>query len=290
LKTIWVTGSKGQLGTELQLQQQTLKEVRFIFTDIEELNLTNKQGVIAFCKQEKPAIVINCAAYTAVDKAEEEPEKAMLLNRDVPAFLAEGAKTVNGSVIHISTDYVFDGTSYRPWVETDKVNPQSVYAKTKSAGEEVILKHPENLVIRTSWLYSAHGSNFLKTMIRLGKERKELGVVYDQVGSPTSAADLAGALIEVSRQLIGGKKNAGGLYHYTNEGVCSWYDFARVIMNIAQLSCTIRPITTDQYPLPAKRPFYSVLNKAKIKVTFGIDIPHWSLGLAKTYRQFLTMK
>jgi len=288
MKTIWITGSKGQLGTELQLQQEKLQDVRFLFTDIEELDLTNKQAVIDFAQKEKPALIINCAAYTAVDKAEEEFDTAMSINRDVPAHLAEAAKIVLARLIHISTDYVFDGTSCKPYVETDKTNPQSAYGKTKLSGEEVVLTNHENMVIRTSWLYSAHGNNFLKTMLRLGKERDELGVIFDQVGTPTSAADLAAALLEISKQILEGKENAGGIYHFSNEGVCSWYDFARVIMNFDKLNCFIKPITTDEYPLPAKRPFYSVFNKKKIKDSFGITIPHWSQGLAKTYIQLVT--
>lgn len=289
MKTIWITGSKGQLGTELQLQQDKLKDVRFLFTDIEELDLTEKQAVLDFSENEKPSIIINCAAYTAVDKAEEEFDFAMSLNRDVPAYLSEAARLVDARLIHISTDYVFDGTNHRPYVEKDKPNPQSAYGRTKLAGEEAALTNPENLVIRTSWLYSAHGNNFLKTMLRLGKERDELGVIFDQVGTPTSAADLAGALIEITKQILKGKEKAGGIYHFSNEGVCSWYDFARVIINFDKLNCSIKPITTDQYPLPAKRPFYSVLNKTKIKDTFGISIPHWSQGLAAAYIQLMQM-
>lgn len=289
MKTIWITGSKGQLGTELELQKEKLKDVRYLFTDIEELDLTNKQDVLEFAQKEKPAIIINCAAFTAVDKAEEDIDLAYILNRDMPGYLAEAAQLVNGLLIHISTDYVFNGKAFQPYVETDLPHPESAYGTTKLSGEESVLKYPDNMVVRTSWLYSAHGNNFLKTMLRLGKERDEIGVVYDQIGTPTSAADLANALLEISKQILAGKKNVGGVYHFSNEGVCSWYDFARVIMNFDKLSCFIKPITSDQYPLPAKRPFYSVLNKTKIKKTFGISIPHWSQGLAKTYIQLVTL-
>lgn len=288
IKTIWITGSKGQLGTELQLQQEKLINTRFLFTDIEELDLTDREAVIRFAQEEKPTIIINCAAYTAVDKAEEEPDKAFLLNRDVPAYLAKAAENVNAILIHISTDYVFDGTASSPIKETDATNPQSVYGRSKLAGEQAVMKNPENLVVRTAWLYSAHGHNFLKTMLRLGKEREEIGVVSDQLGSPTSAADLADALLEISNQIINGKKDAGGIYHYSNEGMCSWYDFAKAIMEIANLDCRVNPITTEQYPAPAKRPQYSVFNKEKIKKTFGILIPDWDDSAKKLIDQLIT--
>ena len=285
MKTIWITGSKGQLGTELRLQHERLNDTRFLFTDIDELDLTDKEAVIRFAQEEKPAIIINCAAYTAVDKAEEEPEKAFLLNRDVPAFLTEAAEKVNGVLIHISTDYVFDGRANRPYREDDPTNPQSLYGKSKLAGEEAVLKNPENLIVRTAWLYSAHGHNFLKTMLRLGKERKEIGVVSDQTGTPTSAADLAGALLEICKQLLAGKKNAGGIYHYANEGICSWYDFARAIMEIARLDCRVNPISTEQYPTPTERPKYSVLDKQKIRDAFNLKIPVWHTSIQQVIQR-----
>ena len=257
MKTIWVTGSKGQLGTELHLQQNKLENTRFLFTDIDELDLTDKSAVLEFLKKEKPSVIINCAAYTAVDKAEAEAEKAFLLNRDVPDYLCEASEQVKAVLIHISTEYVFDGTAYKPYTENDATHPKSEYGKSKLAGEEVVLKNPDNIVIRTSWLYSAHGNNFMKTMLRLGKEREELSVVFDQIGSPTSASDLADALLEIANQILAGKRNVGGIYHYSSEGVCSWYDFARRVMNIDQSPCLVHPITTDQYPLPAKRPLPS---------------------------------
>lgn len=288
MNTIWVTGSKGQLGTELQLQQQKLENNRFLFTDIEELDLTDKQAVIDFTLKERPSIIINCAAYTAVDKAEEESEKANLLNRDVPAFLTEAVEKANAILIHISTDYVFDGTANTPYKETDETNPQSEYGRSKLAGEEAVMKNPENLVVRTSWLYSAHGHNFLKTMLRLGKERDKIDVVSDQLGSPTSGADLADALLKISKQLLEGKKNVGGIYHYSNEGVCTWYDFAKAIMQITNLDCKVNPITTEQYPTPVKRPQYSVFNKGKLKDTFGIQVPDWQESAEKVIDQLIT--
>jgi dTDP-4-dehydrorhamnose reductase len=288
MKTIWIAGSKGQLGTELSLRKEQYADTRFLLTDIQELDLTDQKAILDFSAKEKPDLMINCAGYTAVDKAEEESGNAFLLNRDVPAYLAEAAGRVKAILVHISTDYVFDGRSFRPYRENDAPNPQSVYGSSKLAGEEAVLKYPENLVVRTSWLYSAHGHNFLKTMLRLGRERDELGVVFDQVGSPTSAADLADALLQISRQLLYGKKNAGGIYHFSNEGVCSWYDFAKAIMELAQLNCVVKPITTDQFPTLARRPHYSVFDKGKIKGSFGIDVPHWRASVVRTLDALLS--
>lgn len=283
--TLWVTGSKGQLGTELTLQHEKLKDCRFLFTDIEELDMTDRQAVQNFCEQEKPDLVINCAAYTAVDKAEDEPEKAGLLNADVPTWLSDAANSIGARLIHISTDYVFDGMAGKPYTEEVTPLPQSEYGKSKLYGEQAVMKYLDNIVIRTSWLYSAHGNNFLKTMLKLGAERDGLNVVFDQVGTPTAAIDLADALLKIAAQVLADRKAPGGIYHFTNEGVCSWYDFTRVIMNIGQFECKIQPITSDKYPTKAKRPHYSVLDKTKIKETFGLEIPHWSDGLARTYIQ-----
>ncbi len=280
MHTIWVTGSKGQLGTEISLQKNALENTGFLFTDIEELDLTNELAVLDFAKKEKPAIIINCAGYTAVDKAEEEQDKAFLLNCIVPAYLNKAAEISQGTLIHISTDYVFDGFGNRPITEDDSPNPQSVYGLSKLAGEKEALKNANNLVIRTSWLYSAHGNNFVKTMLRFGKEKDEINVVSDQFGSPTSASDFAGALLEISKQILEGKKNIGGIYHYSNEGECSWFDFASAIMDIAKLNCKVNPITTDQYPLPAKRPAYGIMSRNKIKQAFGISISQWAQSLS----------
>jgi dTDP-4-dehydrorhamnose reductase len=281
MKTIWVTGSKGQLGTELSLQYKKLAGYNFVFTDIDELDLTHEKAVVNFFETNKPDLIVNCAAYTAVDKAEEESDKAFLINRDVPKLLSEICKKFNSTLIHISTDYVFDGESCRPYNESDPTNPQSVYGQTKLEGEEFVLLGEKNLVIRTSWLYSAHGSNFMKTMIRLGKEKKEIGVVFDQVGTPTSAAELADAILSIIDDMISSSINKPGIYHYSNEGVCSWYDFAIEIMKVAGLSCKVKPITSDQYPAAAKRPAFSVFNKKKIKESFNFEIPYWKESLEK---------
>jgi len=290
MKKILITGSKGQLGTELFLQHTKLANYQFLFTDIEELDLTNRKSVLEMTQIEKPDVIVNCAAYTAVDKAEEEPEKAFLLNRDIPAHLTEAALAVDATLIHISTDFVFDGKNKIPYKESDKPEPLSVYAESKYAGELEVLKNKDNIVIRTSWLYSAHGNNFMKTMLRLGKEKEEIGVVNDQFGTPTSAADLAGAILRIIQKILGSELNYGDIYHYSNEGICSWYEFAAEIIKLAGLQCLVKPLTTVEYPLPAKRPAYSVMDKSKIKETFKIQIPEWKDSLGKVlktiYKEF----
>jgi len=281
MKKIWVTGSRGQLGTELFLQHKKLPDCNFLFTDIEELDLSRKELVLEFAQREKPDILINCAAYNAVDKAEQEQATAFILNRDVPAYLTEAIASTGAVLIHLSTDYVFDGTAETPYVETDIPNPQSVYAKSKLAGEHEVLKSNRNIIIRTSWLYSAYGNNFVKTMLRLGKERDEINVVADQFGTPTRAKDLANAILQIIRKLNTSTENFGGIYHYSNEGICSWYDFAIEIMKFAQFNCKIIPQSYMQYPSLAKRPVYSVLSKEKIKNTFNIDISEWRNSLVE---------
>jgi dTDP-4-dehydrorhamnose reductase len=257
--------------------------------DVDNLDLTDRGAVIRFFDQHRYDYLIHCAAYTAVDKAESEPEKVFLLNAEVPGLLQQICTENQCRMIHLSTDYVFNGRSCVPYSETDSADPQSVYAKSKLAGDLEVLKNPRNIVIRTSWLYAAKGANFLNTMLRLQKERESLNVVYDQVGSPTSAADLAGAILAICSRFETGMENTGGIYHYSNEGVCSWYDFALAIMEMAGLSCKVNPITSDQYPSPVKRPSFSVLNKAKIKTIFGLEIPHWRTSLEKVMRE-LTAK
>jgi dTDP-4-dehydrorhamnose reductase len=283
MKTIWVTGSNGQLGNEIRLQNKKPELYNFIYTDIDELDLTNRYGVRKFAELNKPDIIINCAAYTNVDKAETDKETAFQLNRDIPALLSEISEVQNCILIHISTDYVFDGKTYKPYEENDPTSPQSVYGMSKLIGENFVLRNNKNLVIRTSWLYSANGTNFAKTMLRLGKEKENIGVVFDQIGSPTFAADFADAIHQICNKILSSSHNYGGIYHYSNEGVCSWYDFALAIMKSASNSCKVLPITTDQYPLPAHRPAYSVLNKDKIKKVFEIEIPHWTVSLEKFF-------
>ncbi|MGV8137604.1 MAG: dTDP-4-dehydrorhamnose reductase [Mangrovibacterium sp.] len=274
---ILVTGANGQLGTEIRKRSVRFADFQFVFTDITELDITDWKAVDAFFEKEMPDVLINCAAYTAVDVAETDEELAELLNTRVPAWLGKIGKERNCRIIHISTDYVFDGTSCVPYTENDLVNPESVYGKTKLNGEIALLKeNPTAMIIRTAWLYSPYGNNFVKTMIRLGLERDELRVVFDQIGSPTYAADLAQAILVIISKTIpktGGWKP--GIYHYSNEGVCSWYDFAKSIHEVYGITCNVRPVTTNEYPTPARRPAFSVLNKSKIKRIFNLEIPYW---------------
>ncbi|MDR1694381.1 MAG: dTDP-4-dehydrorhamnose reductase [Lactobacillaceae bacterium] len=267
---ILVTGANGQLGNELRL---ILKD-KAVYVDVDELDITNAKAVAKFCDSKKFALIINCAAYTAVDRAEEEKELAELINVKGPKNLAQ----TGIALIHISTDYVFDGNNYKPYVETDITNPGSVYGRTKAQGEQTVLETAKTaLIIRTSWLYSTFGNNFLKTMRRLGAEKESLNVVFDQTGTPTYARDLAQAIADIIPQMKIGTK---AIYHYSNEGVCSWYDFATAIMGMSDLNCEVLPIESKDYLTLAKRPFYSVFNKAKIKKDFGIKIRHWADSLA----------
>lgn len=277
MKEILVTGCLGQLGSELQrLAPEHEETCHFYFTDRDDLDITDRKAVCAFVEAHNISIVINCAAFTAVDKAESEPELCDLLNHLAPGYLAEAVSAVGGAMIQVSTDYVFDGTACLPYKEDAPTAPNTVYGRTKLAGEESVIRTcAGSMVIRTAWLYSTFGNNFVKTMIRLGKERDQLGVVFDQIGSPTYARDLARAIMAAVEQGI-----VPGVYHYTNEGVCSWYDFARAIHRIASIDdCEVRPLHTEEYPVPAPRPHYSVLDKTKIKKTFNIEIPWWEDSL-----------
>ena len=271
-----VTGSNGQLGTALQ----TLLKDKAVYIDRETLDLTDEAAVKKYLADNHFEFIINCAAYTAVDKAEADVENAHKVNALAPLYLAKYGK----NIIHISTDYVFDGTNHKPYTEEDEVTPVSVYGKTKREGEINVLAQAETaIIIRTAWLYSPHGGNFVKTMRKLGAERESLNVVFDQIGSPTNAYDLAAAIVSVLPQIKSGEKE---IFHFTNEGICSWYDFAREIMEQSKLSCRVNPIESKDYPTPATRPHYSVLNKAKIKNRFNITIPHWKEGLTKCLKQF----
>ena len=269
-----ITGSNGQLGNELRL----LLGESAVYVGRDELDITDEAAVKAFFEARSFDFVINCAAYTAVDKAEDDFEAADRINRLGPALLAKYGKRI----VQVSTDYVFDGTAHLPYKEKDAVNPVSVYGSTKLSGEEAVLAEAETaVVIRTAWLYSSFGANFVKTMRRLGAERDSLGVIFDQVGTPTYAADLAAAIVAMIPQIKPGMKE---IYHYSNEGVASWYDFAVSIMAEGGLSCSVRPLETSEYPTKAVRPAYSVLNKAKIRRDFGITIPHWMDGLRRCLR------
>lgn len=271
---ILVTGSNGQLGSEIKALASRFPSYDFTFTDVAELDITSEKAVEAMAVAEKPDVLINCAAYTAVDKAEQEFDLALKINSDAAGILSRVALRHNTLLIHISTDYVFDGKNHRPYSEDDPVNPASAYGRTKLAGEEQVRMFAGNaLIIRTSWLYSEFGHNFIKTIMKYGKERGALKVVFDQTGSPTWAHDLALAIL----QILHHKDSVQGVetYHYSNEGVASWYDFALAITEFAGIPCKISPIETKDYPLPATRPEYSVFNKAKIKQRFGLTVPYW---------------
>ena len=278
-RNILITGANGQLGREFRALVENRERLegadRYYFTDRETLDITDKAAVERFVKENGIDTIINCAAYTAVDKAEEDVELAYLVNRDAVRNLAEVAKAYNVQLIHISTDYVFDGTSHTPLCERDAVNPQGVYAKSKLEGEEAIREvAPKGaMIIRTSWIYSSMGHNFVKTMLHVGSVRDEIRVVCDQIGTPTYARDLARAILAIIES--DNKHDEVKTYHYSNEGNCSWYDFAQAIFEIAQVDCKVKPISTHEYPTPAKRPSYSVLNKDKIKQEYNLEIPYW---------------
>jgi len=277
MPNILVTGSKGQVGSELQ-ELAGSYEYNFFFTDRDSLDITDKESIVAFVKNNSIDTIINAAAYTAVDRAEEDAVNAGKVNHLATQYLAEIAKEQNIKLIHISTDYVFDGKNYKPYNEDDVTNSKGVYGATKLAGEKAMQEiNPKNsIIIRTSWVYSSFGANFVKTMLRLGKERDSLGVIFDQVGTPTYARDLAKAILDILPQVNSERVE---IYNYSNEGVLSWYDFAKEIMCMAKLECQINPIETKEYPTPAIRPHYSLLNKAKIKKAFDLDIPYWKDSL-----------
>ncbi len=278
---ILITGSNGQLGNEIKQLAFNYNNWNFIYKDLPDLDITNKALLENLIKEESIHAIVNCAAYTAVDPAESNQEIAHAVNVLGAKNLAKLSKLYNIKLIHISTDFVFDGKHYLPYKETDQPNPLSVYGNTKLEGEQKVLAECSNsIIIRTAWLYSSFGANFVKTMQKLGAERDQLNVIFDQVGTPTYAADLAQALLQMLSQLENGATHTG-IYHYSNEGVASWYDFAVEIMSLSNLKCTVHPIETFQYPTPAPRPSFSVLNKEKIKNDFGIEIPHWKSSLKK---------
>jgi dTDP-4-dehydrorhamnose reductase len=278
MNNILVTGANGQLGSEIKELAPNYPNCQFVFTDVEELDICNHKEVANFIEVNQINTIINCAAYTAVDKAEEQFEIANNINHLAVANFAQLAKERGIKLIHISTDYVFDGTAHKPYLETDTPNPKSVYGKTKLAGETAMLKiNPANsIIIRTSWVYSGFGNNFVKTMLCLANERDTINVVADQIGTPTYAGDLAQAILDILPKI----NNTGvELFHYSNEGVCSWYDFAKAIFEIQGLPIKVNPIESKQYPTPAERPFYSVLNKTNIKKTFQLEILYWKESL-----------
>jgi dTDP-4-dehydrorhamnose reductase len=274
---VLITGSNGQLGSEVKELATNYSKLDFIFKDLPELDICNFEALQAFIMDNNINAVINCAAYTAVDKAEEDAEIAEKVNSKGVINIVNALQTVNGKLIHISTDYVFDGDHFLPYKESDPVSPIGVYGETKRAGElAVVNSDTDSIVIRTSWLYSSNGNNFVKTMLRLGKEKESLGVIFDQVGTPTYARDLAKTCLDILTGVNALKisKN-GNLYHYSNEGAASWYDFAISIMELGGVNCKVKPIQTKDYPTLARRPHFSVFNKSKIKTDFKIEIPYW---------------
>ncbi len=276
---ILVTGANGQLGSEIKVLSSEYN-YNFFFTNREDLDITNEQDIRIFIENNNIDTIINCAAYTAVDKAQKDKKNADLVNRKAVKRLAKISKEKNIKLIHISTDYVFDGRNYKPYNEEFQTNPNSVYGQTKLDGEREMKKiNPYNsIIIRTSWVYSSFGANFVKTMLRLGKEKKELGIIFDQIGTPTYSRDLAKVILDILPKI---KNKKVTIYNYSNEGVLSWYDFAKEIMKMAKIDCKINPIETFQYPTPASRPHYSLLNKSKIKKDFDIIIPYWKDSLEK---------
>lgn len=275
---ILVTGANGQLGNEMRVLSAENPQHTYFFTDVQELDICDEQAVRSYVNDNEIDVVVNCAAYTAVDNAEDNPELCDRLNNIAPGYLARAAQERGAAMIQVSTDYVFDGTAHLPYTEEEPTCPNSVYGFTKLAGEQNVLVHCERaMVIRTAWLYSIYGNNFVKTMIRLGKERDSLGVIFDQIGTPTYANDLARAIYAAINKGV-----VRGIYHFSDEGVCSWYDFTVAIHRLAGItSCKVKPLHTAEYPSKAARPHYSVLDKTKIKNTFDIEIPHWEESLKR---------
>ncbi len=278
MKNILITGANGQLGNEMRLLAGENEGYNYFFTDVAELDICDERAVMDFVACHQIDIIVNCAAYTAVDKAEDNQELCNRLNAVAPGFLAKAVATRNGYLVQVSTDYVFDGTAHIPYKEDQPTCPNSVYGMTKLAGEQEALKYCSNtMVIRTAWLYSTFGNNFVKTMIRLGKEKESLGVIFDQIGTPTYARDLASVIFAAINKGI-----VPGIYHFSNEGVCSWYDFTKAIHRLAGITaCHVKPLHTEDYPTKAVRPHYSVLDKTKIKETYGVEVPYWMDSLAE---------
>jgi dTDP-4-dehydrorhamnose reductase len=279
---ILITGAKGQLGNELKVVSRKYYGYDFIFTDIDTLDITDPVKTSEYIKDTKPDWIINCAAYNQVDKAEDDFRTALLVNASSVKNISDSIRDTSCRFIHISSDYVFDGNANVPYDESSLPDPVSAYGKSKFEGEKAALTHPASMVIRTSWLYSSFGSNFVKTILKLAHEKDSLRVVSDQTGTPTYAADLAEAIMAIISGVIRNQIafNAG-VYNYSNEGVCSWYDFAIAIVEESRVSCPVVPILTQDFPAKAKRPAYSVMNKSKIKENYNLSIPHWRTSLKR---------
>jgi len=285
---ILITGSNGQLGSELK-ELSNEYNYNFLFTDRENLDITSKSAIDSFVAQNSINVIINCAAFTAVDKAQESVSEAYNLNHLAVEYIAQIAKKNGIKLIHISTDYLFNGKTYKPYKEIDRVDPINVYGDSKLKGEQAILRiNPkESIIIRTSWLYSSYGNNFVKTMLKLANKMDELGIIFDQTGTPTYAKDLAKTILSIIEQI---ENRNVEIYHYSNEGVASWYDFAKAIFEIENINIKVNPIETKEYPTPAKRPYYTVLNKAKIKESFNITIPYWKESLKECLNKLESKK
>lgn len=281
---ILITGCNGQLGNEMQLLARANGQHEWFFTDVDELDITRADAVEEFVSKNAIDGIVNCAAYTAVDKAESNEDLCHLLNCVAPGYLAESIERRGGWIVQVSTDYVFDGTNHTPYTEDEPTCPNSVYGRTKLAGEQRVMQAcSKAMIVRTAWLYSTFGNNFVKTMLRLGREKQELGVIFDQIGTPTYARDLAAAIMTAINKGI-----VPGIYHFTNEGVTSWYDFTKAIHRLAGITtCRVRPLHTAEYPTPAHRPHFSVLDKTKIKQVYALDIPYWETSLAECVAQLL---
>ena len=284
---ILITGCNGQLGNEMQLLEEANPQHTYFNTDVVELDITDSAAIEKFVNENQIDGIVNCAAYTAVDKAEDNQELCRLLNTVAPGYLAAAVEKRSGWLIQVSTDYVFDGTNHTPYTEDEPTCPNSVYGSTKLDGEKAAQQAcSRTMIVRTAWLYSTFGNNFVKTMIRLGKEKPELGVIFDQIGTPTYARDLAVALFAAINQGV-----VPGIYHFSNEGVISWYDFTKAIHRIAGItSCHVRPLHTAEYPTPANRPHYSVLDKTKIKQTYNIEVPYWEESLKECILKLINRK
>lgn len=279
-----ITGAYGQLGNEMRVALQRYQQLQPIFTDVDTLDICNRDAIEALVAKEHPDFIVNCAAYTAVDKAEDDEALCNKINCDAVRNLGVVAQAHGVRMVHVSTDYVFDGLGHVPYTEDMPVAPNTVYGKTKLAGERALTEVcPDAVIVRTAWLYSGFGNNFVKTMLRLGSERDSLKVVFDQIGTPTYAADLAEAILKI----VTAERFVPGIFHFTNEGVCSWYDFTTMIFRLAGIDCPVSPIESKDYTYRTPRPFYSVLNKAKIKSTYGITIPYWVDGLERCLKVLL---
>jgi dTDP-4-dehydrorhamnose reductase len=284
---VLIIGGEGQLGNSLSKKSAQKEFASFETTTLDQLDLSNENNLKEFLSNKKYNLIVNCTAYTAVDKAESEPEKAHIINALAAGWIGKYSKEMNARVIHVSTDYVFDGNSCLPLTPEMNPNPVSVYGKTKLEGEQLLMaENPNSIVIRTSWLYSVYGNNFMKTMLRLGLEKPGLTVVFDQIGTPTSANDLADAILSIIEQSINNHDSfKPGIYHFSNEGVCSWYDFAQMIFRLRSIHCNVKPVRSDAFPTVAKRPAYSVLDSSKISNQFGLEIPFWVNSLEECLKE-----